>query len=130
MKLRAAGLQTVDVREPADFAGAHLEGSVNLGPLGTLAEWSGRILDPGRTTPLLLDVRPRRERKGGKAAAALAIPLEELPGRLYEVPRDREVVTVAAEEGQSSIAASLLERSGFGNVSDLVGGVPALEGSA
>ena len=45
---RGAGAQLLDVRDPADFAGAHLVGSVNIGLGGSYATWAGTLLDPGR----------------------------------------------------------------------------------
>ena len=44
----------------------------------------------GRVT--LLDVRPTEEYREGHLPGACSIPLAELPSRLHEVPRDREVV--------------------------------------
>ena len=52
------------------------------------------------------------------------IPLAELPGRLSEVPAG-PVVVYCAGGTRSSIAASLLRRSGHRDVSDLIGGEAA-----
>lgn len=59
LELRAAGAQVVDVREPADFAGAHLAGAVNIGLDGSFATWCGTLLDPDRPIALVAD--PGRE---------------------------------------------------------------------
>ena len=40
----------------------------------------------------LLDVRPREEYLAGHIPGALCVPLEELEGRLDELPRNREIV--------------------------------------
>ncbi len=40
----------------------------------------------------LLDVRPAEEYRAGHLPGARSIPLDELPSRLAELPRDREVV--------------------------------------
>lgn len=45
----------------------------------------------GRCT--LVDVRPPEEFEAGHLPGARSIPLEELPGRLAELPRGRQVVT-------------------------------------
>lgn len=42
---------------------------------------------------LLLDVRPRLEFAAGHLPGAISIPLDELPARLEELPRDRVIVT-------------------------------------
>lgn len=59
LELRDQGAQLVDVREPADFAGAHLPGAVNIGLGGSYATWSGTLLDPER--PIVLIADPGRE---------------------------------------------------------------------
>jgi len=42
------GAQVIDVRPAADFEGAHLVGSVNIGLDGSFATWTGTILDTDR----------------------------------------------------------------------------------
>jgi rhodanese-related sulfurtransferase len=71
------------------------------------------LLRAGAVT--LLDVRPRQEFEAGHLPGARSVPLAELPARLGEIPRDREVVaycrgpycTMATE------AAALLRSAGF-----------------
>jgi len=53
------GAQLLDVREPADFAGAHLAGSVNIGLGGSYATWAGTLLEPSREIIIVAD--PGRE---------------------------------------------------------------------
>ncbi len=72
-----------------------------------------RRLEAGEVT--LVDVRPEVESAQGRIAGALAIPLEALPARLAELPRDRPVVAycrgpycVYADE-----AVALLRGHGF-----------------
>ena len=47
------------MRDPADFAGAHLVGSINIGLGGSYATWAGTLLDPGRDIVIVAD--PGRE---------------------------------------------------------------------
>jgi hydroxyacylglutathione hydrolase len=49
LTLRQGGAQVLDTREPADFAAAHLKGSLNVGLSGQYATWAGTILDPKRS---------------------------------------------------------------------------------
>jgi glyoxylase-like metal-dependent hydrolase (beta-lactamase superfamily II)/rhodanese-related sulfurtransferase len=44
MRLKSQGAEVVDVREAADFEGAHLAGSINIGLKGKYATWCGSIL--------------------------------------------------------------------------------------
>jgi hydroxyacylglutathione hydrolase len=53
---RGEGAQLLDARDPADYAGAHLLGSVNVGLGGQYASWAGTLLD--RDRPIVL-VAPR-----------------------------------------------------------------------
>jgi len=75
--------------------------------------------------PTVLDVRNAGERAEGAIDGSLHIPLAELPRRLSEVPAGTPVVVYCAACSRSSIAASLLRRSGHRDVSDLIGGEAA-----
>ncbi len=51
--------QRLDTRDPAEFEGAHLVGSVNIGLGGQFASWSGTLLD--RDRPIVIIATPGRE---------------------------------------------------------------------
>jgi hydroxyacylglutathione hydrolase len=59
LDLVAGGAQLLDTRDPVDFAGAHVRGSINVGLGGSFATWCGTILDHER--PLVLVAEPGRE---------------------------------------------------------------------
>lgn len=61
LERKRAGAQLLDVRESADFAGAHLVDSVNIGLGGPYATWAGTLLD--RTRPIVLIAEPGREQE-------------------------------------------------------------------
>jgi hydroxyacylglutathione hydrolase len=61
LALAAQGAQLLDARDPADFAGAHLAGSVNVGLGGSYATWAGTLLEHER--PILLVTEPGREQE-------------------------------------------------------------------
>ena len=90
----------------------------------TLAE---QLVSP--TPPALLDVRAEQEWAEGHVPGSVNIPLTQLHRRLGELPRRQRVVAYCAGGYRPSIAASLLERSGFTDVVDLVGGISAREAS-
>jgi hydroxyacylglutathione hydrolase len=75
--------------------------------------------------PTVLDVRNASERAVGAIDGSVHIPLAELPGRVSEVPAGLPVVVYCAGGTRSSIAASVLRRSGHRDVSDLIGGEAA-----
>ncbi len=51
-RLREGQAQLLDARDPADFAAAHLLGSVNIGLGGQYATWAGTLLD--RERPIVI----------------------------------------------------------------------------
>jgi rhodanese-related sulfurtransferase len=73
--------------------------------------------------PLVLDVRnpPEVQAEGG-IAGALLIPMDQLPGRLAELPKDREIVAVCKRGMRSFNAANWLRAQGRNAVS-LQGGM-------
>jgi len=190
LALQEAGAQVLDSRDPAEFAAAHLAGSINVGLGGQYATWAGSVLtheqpiviiaDPGREheaamrlgrigfdhivgylkdglhsvrsrpelmrstervsaqvaaervaaaagerAPVLVDVRGPGERQQKRIAGSLGIPLTHLRERLSELPADRPLLVYCAGGYRSSIAASLLQRHGFAQVSEIAGGIAA-----
>jgi rhodanese-related sulfurtransferase len=59
LALRETGAQVLDVRDPAEYARAHLVGSVNVGLNGSYATWAGTILDKDK--PIVVIAEPARE---------------------------------------------------------------------
>ncbi len=59
LRLQQQGAQILDVRDAADFAGAHLLGATNIGLGGQFATWSGTLLR--RDRPIVLVAEPGRE---------------------------------------------------------------------
>ncbi len=54
-----SGAQVVDVRDAATFAGAHVNGALNVGLSGQFAMWAGAVLDPRQD--LVLVAEPGKE---------------------------------------------------------------------
>jgi hydroxyacylglutathione hydrolase len=59
LQLRESGAQLVDVREAADFEGAYLAGSVNIGLQGKYATWCGTVLS--HEQPIVVIAEPGSE---------------------------------------------------------------------
>jgi hydroxyacylglutathione hydrolase len=188
LALQGVGAQVLDTRDPAEFAAAHLRGSINVGLGGQYATWAGAVLsrekpiviiaDPGREheaamrlgrigfdhvvgylqdglhsiesrpdlvtsterlsaqvaaermatsepAPLVVDIRAPGERKQKCIGGSVSIPLTHLGERLSELPTDRPLLVHCAGGYRSSIAASLLQRHGFTQVSEIAGGIAA-----
>jgi hydroxyacylglutathione hydrolase len=189
LALQAVGGQVLDTRDAAEFAAAHLKGSINVGLGGQYATWAGTVLthekpivviaDPSREqesvmrlgrigfdqvvgylkdglhsvrsrpdltmsterlsaqvaadrvaaatgeAPLMVDVRAPGERQQKRIAGSIGIPLSQLSARLSELPANRPLLVYCAGGYRSSIAASLLQRHGFEQVSEIAGGITA-----
>jgi rhodanese-related sulfurtransferase len=61
LRLGDVGAQLLDVRDAAEFAKAHLAGSINIGLGGQYATWAGTLLD--RTKPIVIIAEPGREQE-------------------------------------------------------------------
>jgi hydroxyacylglutathione hydrolase len=72
----------------------------------------------------VLDVRQPVEWDTGYVPGSLRIHLGDLPVRLADIPRDKEVWTACASGHRASIAASLLDRAGVPVRLVASGGVP------
>ncbi|MBX3174244.1 MAG: MBL fold metallo-hydrolase [Gemmatimonadaceae bacterium] len=94
------------------------------GALGTVAKTESKALAPrvAREEVTVLDVRNRSEFDAGHLPGALHIPVGYLPARLGEIPRDKPIIVQCQTGSRSAIAASLLQRLGIEQVSDLTDG--------
>jgi hydroxyacylglutathione hydrolase len=61
LRMGDAGAQTLDVRDPAEYAKGHLAGSINIGLGGQYATWAGTLLD--RARPIVIVAEPGREQE-------------------------------------------------------------------
>jgi adenylyltransferase/sulfurtransferase len=72
----------------------------------------------------LLDVREPFEYQIANLGGKL-IPQNEVPRRLEEIDRNREIVVHCKVGGRSQRVAEFLKRSGYANVANLAGGILA-----
>ena len=77
--------------------------------------------------PLAVDVRTAREREQKHIDGSLSVPLNRLADHLSSLPKDRPLLVYCAGGYRSSVAASLLQRSGFHSVAEIAGGFAAWE---
>ena len=71
----------------------------------------------------LLDVREPNEYQIGKIPGSTLIPLGEVPQRLSEIPRDKDIIVHCKMGGRSAKAASFLRQQGYTKVKNLTGGI-------
>lgn len=75
--------------------------------------------------PLVLDVRESWERDLASLPDTLHIPMNEIPARLGELDREREIIVMCHAGGRSMQVARFLERNGYTSVANLTGGIHA-----
>jgi adenylyltransferase/sulfurtransferase len=72
----------------------------------------------------LLDVREPHEYQIAHIGGTL-IPQNDVPNRLVEIPRDRDVIVHCKGGGRSQRIAEFLAQQGYTNVKNLAGGITA-----
>lgn len=75
----------------------------------------------------VLDVRQASEWVDGHVPGATLIPLDQLPARVGEVPRDRPVVVICRSGNRSAAGRDILLGAGFPAVTSVEGGIRAWE---
>jgi adenylyltransferase/sulfurtransferase len=71
----------------------------------------------------LLDVREPREYEINRIDSSTLIPLGELPKRLDEIPKDRDIAIHCKSGVRSAKAVNLLREKGFDRVQNVRGGI-------
>lgn len=115
--LQSIGIGSYPASGPAPAKEKHLKHGI---PQITATELKQR-LDAG-DNPFILDVREPFEYKIAQIGGTL-IPLNELPQRLNEIPKDREIVVHCKMGGRSQRAAEYLSNAGYPRVLNLSGGI-------
>lgn len=87
-----------------------------------LAAW---LADARREKPVLLDVREPWEYERARIEGSQLLPMREVPARVAEIEADRDVVAICHHGGRSMQVAMFLEKQGFKQVHNLVGGIDA-----
>jgi glyoxylase-like metal-dependent hydrolase (beta-lactamase superfamily II) len=107
LDLQSRQAQILDTRDPAEFAAAHLIGSINIGLGGQYATWVGTILD--RKHPIVIIATPGRE---NEAAVRLGrIGFDHVAGYLkdgLQSLESRPDLTSSTERLSAPFAAELL----------------------
>ena len=111
---RDAGAVLLDPREPADFAVAHLAGTINVGLQGRFAEWAAAVLSPDRDIVLVGDPSLAAEAKVRLAR----VGLDRVAGQLAD---PTAVFTARPELAQAS------SRLTIGQLTELQGVEPDLQ---
>jgi rhodanese-related sulfurtransferase len=98
-----------------------------LGEYGITVEDAAKLIH--RDHFLFLDVRTREERDHLAFPFALHIPINELPDRLGELPRDKFIITFCLTGFRGVMAYAFLRTQGFDEVKALKGRLDHLAGA-
>jgi rhodanese-related sulfurtransferase len=110
LALKELGAQILDTRDPAEFAAAHLVGSINIGLAGQYATWAGTVLD--RNHPIVIIADPGRENES--ALRLGRIGFDHVAGYLKDGLRSldsRPELIAVTERVSAPFAAELLSSS-------------------
>lgn len=108
-----------DYDEVCSGAGEVVEGVVQIS-VRELAEKQARGDDF-----ILLDVREPEELSVSCLPGSLHVPMDQVPERLAELPREREILVLCRTGNRSQRVAKLLLSQGFRNVKNVAGGINA-----
>lgn len=91
-------------------------------PVTALREW---LDDKSRAVPLIVDVREAWEHAICKLPDAQLVPMQQIPARVAELPRDRDIVVMCHHGMRSFQVADYLVSVGFTRLFNLSGGIAA-----
>jgi rhodanese-related sulfurtransferase len=74
---------------------------------------------------LLLDVREPNEFEYCHITDSTLMPMQTIPNRLNELPKDKTIITICHHGMRSQQVAQFLEQNGFTDIINLQGGVHA-----
>lgn len=104
LALRAVGAQVLDTRDPAEFAAAHLAGSINIGLAGQYATWAGTVLS--RDLPIVIIAGPGHEHEAAMRLGRIGFDqvVGYLEGGLHSVESRPDLMT-STERLSAQVAA-------------------------
>jgi hydroxyacylglutathione hydrolase len=104
LSLQAVGAQVLDTRDPAEFAAAHLKGSINIGLGGQYATWAGTVLS--REKPIVIIADPGREHEAAMRLGRIGFDhvVGYLQDGLHSIA-SRPDLTMSTERVSAQVAA-------------------------
>ena len=107
LAIQEVGGQLLDTRDPADFAAAHLAGSINIGLGGQYATWAGTVID--HEHPIVIIADPGREHESATRLGRIGFDhvAGYLAGGLQSLA-SRPELTTTTERVSASLAAERL----------------------
>ena len=100
-----------------------LAGAARAGGPGIDTNGLQVLLRDAPGTVFLLDVRTPREYADGRLPRSVLIPMNQVSGRLDEIPKDKKLVVVCATGARSGAVTNYLQQRGYPDAVNYVGGV-------
>jgi len=113
---------TACTASPTASASTSQVDAAQLGPSVDVATVNGLL---GRDDVLILDVREQSEYDAGHIPGVTLIPLNDVPNRLNEIPKDKPVIVTCRSGNRSGQATDFLRQQGYTNVHNMTGGINA-----
>lgn len=107
-------------KDPVAVSG-YVAGNILTGKMQPLYWRELRDADLAKVT--LIDVRTPDEFSLGALKGAINIPVDEMRGRMNEIPRDKPVYLYCGVGLRGYLASNILLQNGFGEVKNLIGGI-------
>jgi len=107
LALKDVGAQLLDTRDPAEFAAAHVAGSLNIGLGGQFATWAGTLLSSER--PIVIVADPGREHESAMRLGRIG--LDQVVGYLESgllSLRSRPEIVATTERVSAPLSAERL----------------------
>ncbi|QYZ78207.1 MBL fold metallo-hydrolase [Methanofollis formosanus] len=119
---RRLGFDTID-----GYLGGGMRAWYRSGrPIGRCGTCSVHEVDLAAEGQFVLDVRETATRLAvGAIPGSHSIPVEEIAGRIREVPRFKKILVYCNTGYKGSLAASVLLRNGYQDVTNILGGMSA-----
>lgn len=107
-------------KDPVAVSG-YVAANILTGKMAPLYWREMQAADPARVA--IIDVRTAEEHELGAIPGAVNIPLDELRGRLQDIPAGKPVYVYCGVGLRGYLASNILRENGFADVRNLVGGL-------
>jgi hydroxyacylglutathione hydrolase len=111
LELATDSAQLLDTRDPVDFAGAHLQASINIGLGGSFATWCGTVLE--HEQPVVPISEPGRENESAMRLGRIGFDTVAgyLAGGMQPLEQEPELVQRLERVTAASLAEQLASRN-------------------
>ena len=107
-------------KDPVAVAG-YVAGNILSGKMNPIY-WR-ELKDTDLSEVTLVDVRTPDEYALGTIPGAKNVPLDDLRGRMNEIPKDKPVILFCGVGLRGYLASNILKANGYGDVRNLIGGI-------